>query len=388
MRASPGPDYEAVFDETPAPLLLMTPDLVIVRANRARLEATCTTLEATVGKHLFDIFPGNPDDPAADGVRNLRASLAQARETRLPQTMAIQKYDIPLPDGTYEERFWSPRNVPILDDDGEVAFLLHRADDITEYVRHREPTGRESARESRWRHRVEEVEADLLRRTRELTELNLQLREARDALALQALHDPLTGLLVRSVLLDRLAHSLSRLDRHPGGVAVLFVDLDGLKDVNDTHGHAAGDTLITSAARRLRSAVRPSDAVARFGGDEFVVVTDELGSGDATALAGAVAERLLAALGEPCTVAPGVVVQPSASIGIAVADSSGPTGVVDPAATGGGRQHAGAAGRPSADRLVSWADSAMYDAKRAGRRRYRVYTPTGSEAPRERRTAG
>jgi PAS fold len=117
------PDFVRVFGEAPAPFLLLGPDLVIVHANRARPEATSATLEDTVGRRLFDVFPMNPDDPAADGLRNLRASLERVVSSGQPETMAIQKYDIPMPDGTYEERYWSPPNVPILDDDGNVVFV-------------------------------------------------------------------------------------------------------------------------------------------------------------------------------------------------------------------------------------------------------------------------
>jgi PAS domain-containing protein len=142
----PVPDFARVFDLAPAPFLLLTPDFVIVHANRARLEATATTLEQNIGRHLFDLFPDNPQDPAADGTSNVAAALARARDTRRPVTMPIQKYDIRMPDGSYQERFWSPLNVPILDDDGEVVLLLHRADDITEYIRDRDEARREAAR--------------------------------------------------------------------------------------------------------------------------------------------------------------------------------------------------------------------------------------------------
>ncbi len=171
----PAPDFARVFDEAPAPFLLLTPDLVIVHANRARLEATATTLEDTVGRHLFDVFPLNPDDPGADGVRNLADSLGRALDTRRPVTMAIQKYDMPLPDGTWVERFWSPWNGPILDDEGRVVLLLHRSDDITDYVRDRDEARLEAARGQR---RVEQVQADLFERTRELERLNADLRES------------------------------------------------------------------------------------------------------------------------------------------------------------------------------------------------------------------
>jgi serine phosphatase RsbU (regulator of sigma subunit) len=178
LRPLPEPDFARIFDETPAPLLLLTPDLVIVRANRARLEATATTLEATVGRGLFEVFPMNPDDPAADGLVNLRDSLALTRDTRRPQTMAIQKYDIPMPDGTYEERFWSPRNVPILDERGEVVLLLHRSDDITHYVQARNEARVSAELSERLRERAERVEHDLFSRTRELEQLVAHLGRA------------------------------------------------------------------------------------------------------------------------------------------------------------------------------------------------------------------
>ena len=171
----PVPDYARIFEETPSPLLLLTPDLLIVGANRARREVTGTTLEDTVGRHLFDVFPTNPDDPASDGMANVRASLETARETRRPHTMAIQKYDIPVPGGGYEERYWSPRNVPILDERGEVVLLLHRSDDITAYVRGRDAADAQADRDEQWRARAERVEADLFARTRELEGLNAAL---------------------------------------------------------------------------------------------------------------------------------------------------------------------------------------------------------------------
>ncbi len=263
---------------------------------------TATTLEQTVGRDLFEVFPMNPQDPAADGLPNLRDSLALARDTKLPQTMAIQKYDIKMPDGSWVERYWSPRNVPILDDDGEVVLLLHRADDITEYVSDRDAGGLDPVSGLEWHRRVHEVEADLFARTQELQDLNRQLQFARDELAVRATHDPLTGLLARSALLEHLTHALARLPRHRGDVAVLFIDLDGLKQTNDTYGHAAGDELIRCCAQRLRAAVRPNDTVARIGGDEFVVLLDELNEEHGTTGGHTAAQRIQDALSAPCTV--------------------------------------------------------------------------------------
>jgi diguanylate cyclase (GGDEF)-like protein/PAS domain S-box-containing protein len=164
----------------------------------------------------------------------------------------------------------------------------------------------------------------------------------------QALHDPLTGLANRALLQDRVEHALARLDRHDGQLAVMLLDLDGFKTVNDTLGHEVGDQLLALVAERLRRAVRPSDTVARFGGDEFVVsVEDVTGPADAVAAA----QRLLAALAAPVGVARREV-QVCASVGIAIA---GP-------------------GAQPGD-LVRDADVAMYQAKATGGSGYRISTP-------------
>jgi len=223
------PDFARVFDEAPAPFLLLTPDLVIVHANRARLEATSTTLEDTVGRKLFDVFPMNPDDPAADGLRNLGASLGRVVASGRPETMAIQKYDIPMPDGTYEERYWSPRNVPIRDDDGEVVFVLHRSDDITDYIRLRVAGSAAAEGAEGLRERVQQVESDLFARTRDLETLNARLRDAnerdrRTARSLARLTRTATELAHTQTLADVVAHCLERGSRAAGaGHAALGV---------------------------------------------------------------------------------------------------------------------------------------------------------------------
>ncbi|MCA0144979.1 diguanylate cyclase [Blastococcus sp. LR1] len=119
--------------------------------------------------------------------------------------------------------------------------------------------------------------------------LEAALREA-------ALHDPLTGLPNRNLLLDRLDQSLAAAERAQRTMAVLYCDLDGFKPVNDLAGHAAGDEVLVEASRRLAGAIRPGDTVARIGGDEFVVLCPEVGTEQAAQV---IADRITAAFQEP-----------------------------------------------------------------------------------------
>jgi len=164
----------------------------------------------------------------------------------------------------------------------------------------------------------------------------------------QALHDPLTGLPNRALLVDRLEHALAHSRRDGTGVGAIFVDLDHFKAVNDRLGHEAGDELLRQVAARLGGVVREDETLARLGGDEFLVVTSCEGDGAALLPR---AERLRAALGEPFPL-PGGAHRLDASLGVAVAAPDGD----------------GAA-------LVRDADAAMYRAKQLGRGRSELYEP-------------
>ena len=176
-------------------------------------------------------------------------------------------------------------------------------------------------------------------------------RQLEKELEHRALHDSLTGLPNRDLLADRLEHALGRTRRRGRKVAVLFVDLDNFKHVNDSMGHEAGDALLVEAARRIWSCLRPEDTVSRLGGDEFCVLLEEV-AGEAEATD--VAERVIRAL-EPAVPLGDEEVFVAASIGVALGDS------------GEGRA-------PGA--LLADADAAMYRAKEGGRNRYRVFRPS------------
>lgn len=129
------PNFELLFESAPGCFLVLTPSLGIAAVSNDYLLATMTQREVIVGRALFEVFPDNPDDPGATGVRNLKASLDRAMTNRLPDKMAVQKYDIRRPDGSFEERHWSPTNTPVLGPDGRVAYVIHAVVDVTEMVR-------------------------------------------------------------------------------------------------------------------------------------------------------------------------------------------------------------------------------------------------------------
>jgi len=110
------PDFRLLFESVPGLFVVLLPDFTIAAVSDAYLQATLTRREQIVGRHLFAVFPDNPNDANADGVANLRRSLERVLETGMPDAMAMQKYDVPRPDGQgFEERYWSPSNFPVLD---------------------------------------------------------------------------------------------------------------------------------------------------------------------------------------------------------------------------------------------------------------------------------
>ncbi|WP_374650029.1 PAS domain-containing protein [Dongia sp.] len=124
-----------LFNAAPDLYLVLTPSLHIVAASDAYCRATLIQRDSVLGRHLFDVFPDNPDDPAATGVANLRASLTRALQFRRPDVMAVQKYDVRrADDGGFEVKYWAPLNTPVLNEAGEVAWIIHRVEDVTDQI--------------------------------------------------------------------------------------------------------------------------------------------------------------------------------------------------------------------------------------------------------------
>jgi diguanylate cyclase (GGDEF)-like protein len=244
---------------------------------------------------------------------------------------------------------------------GGVAFVIFSGRTIARHgiseARRQELAAFNQALEQRVLERTQALEASV----QQNQQINLELRTSQNELLLTidalrrkdddlhhlAFHDALTGLPNRALLLDRMQQSLALAVRQQQRRGIIFVDLDRFKAVNDALGHDAGDALLKEAARRLKSALRQSDTVARVGGDEFVVVLDDDAGADSCANA---AQKLLASLAEPMELC-GTMVPIGASLGIACfpEHASGP------------------------DDLLKCADMAMYAAKSSGRGGFRVF---------------
>jgi PAS domain S-box-containing protein len=171
--------FRTLFESAPGLYLVLKPDFTIVAGSDAYLEATMTTREGIIGRGLFEVFPDNPSIEA-DGVSNLRASLNRVLETGTSDTMAIQRYDIRRSDGEFEERYWSPINSPILGPDKKVELIIHRVEDVTDFVRRSGAAG--SARQRDVSKRLEQMEAEIFRSTQAVKAANEQLRTANEEL--------------------------------------------------------------------------------------------------------------------------------------------------------------------------------------------------------------
>ncbi|MGO9872754.1 MAG: EAL domain-containing protein [Acidimicrobiia bacterium] len=187
----------------------------------------------------------------------------------------------------------------------------------------------------------------------QLASIAIERKAFEEDLAHQSMHDPLTGLPNRLLFLDRLGQSIARCQRTKSSVGVVFLDLDRFKNINDSLGHDAGDELLVAVAHKLESVIRPGDTVARFGGDEFTVLCEDLTADTARETAVEISERLLATVIRPMVVREAEMFV-GASVGIALA------------LTGDERP----------EELLRDADAAMHHAKEAGRGRVEVFDDT------------
>jgi PAS domain S-box-containing protein len=179
MSASkaPSPDTLKALETAPNMYLVLSPELYILTASDLYLEATETTREAIIGKHIFEAFPDNPDLPDADGVQNINASLQNVLRTKKPDHMRIQRYDVPdgKNPGKFIQRYWNPMHTPVLDDGGNIAYIIQLATNVTDKIKAEQALHQSHQEQLRTTKQVKAL-------NEELVASNMQLRETQQQL--------------------------------------------------------------------------------------------------------------------------------------------------------------------------------------------------------------
>jgi serine phosphatase RsbU (regulator of sigma subunit) len=285
--AHEGIDYARVFQALPVPIALLTPSLAYADANEAYLTMSGRTAEELLGHDVFDVLPEDPADPEASGRRKLRTSLERVAATGRRDTMAVQRYNVEVPDrpGTYAERYFSTVNLPVYGPEGEIVLIMHRVEEVTELIHARGgPDGGNRARV---------LEAELYARAGELQELNEELRQAHArerevALTLQAamLPSPPPHGRHRAAVRYRPAGTL-----HVCGDWYDVLDLPGDRTavaVGDVVGHGLEATSVMGQLRSaLSTAARVADGPARAL-DALALYADSVMGAESTTVTSAV----------------------------------------------------------------------------------------------------
>lgn len=178
-------DFQTIFRSLPELYMLLDLDFCIIDISDAYAKATLVKRENVVGHNLFEVFPDNPDDHSADGVKQLRSSLTQVLNYKRTSTMALQKYDITKPDGSgFEVRYWSPRNSPVFDLNGDLVCIVHKVEDVTDFVFLKEQKIQQSELTDEMTERISKMESEVITRAKEVIEKNEALLNSEQNLSI------------------------------------------------------------------------------------------------------------------------------------------------------------------------------------------------------------
>lgn len=180
-------ELRSLFESLPGLYLVLTTDFHVVAVSDAYLKATMTTREGILDRNLFDIFPENLATTSAEGASQVRASLNRVLKHAAPDTMAIQRYDIPTADGQFEERYWSPVHSPVFDSNRKIKYIVHRVEEVTDFVRSRAQF-REESDSSELSKRLERMEVEVFQSSQALQATNRELEAANRRLEIATQH--------------------------------------------------------------------------------------------------------------------------------------------------------------------------------------------------------
>lgn len=170
-------DFQKVFLSAPSLFLIVSTDFTILALNDSYERATMKKRDEMIGRNLFEVFPDNPDDKSADGVSNLSKSLHSVLKDKKTHTMAVQRYDVQRPDGTFEVRYWSPINIPIFNSKNEIDYIVHRVEDVTEFITLKDEQSKNENITLGLQKKVNEMEVEIVKRSREIQKLNFELEQ-------------------------------------------------------------------------------------------------------------------------------------------------------------------------------------------------------------------
>lgn len=184
-KINPQLDFQYIFESLAELYMILDLNLNIIDISNAYANATLIKRENVIGKNIFDIFPDNPDDKTADGVKQLKFSLMQVLNYKVASTMTMQKYDIPKSDGSgFEVRYWSPRNTPVLDKEGNLLCIIHRAEDVTEFAYLKQQKLVQSDITEDMQDRIAKMEFEVFTRAKEVIEKNEALLNSEQNLSI------------------------------------------------------------------------------------------------------------------------------------------------------------------------------------------------------------
>ena len=170
-------DYQKLFVELPGLYIILSTDLTILDVSEKLTKAASIHRSDMIGKNLFVVFPENPHDTTSDGQSNLKYSLNYVLNHKTSHTMAVVRYDVKNPEGIFEERYWSPINKPILDENGEVDYIIHRVEEVTDFVLLTEESEKALQENSKLENQIERMKIEIIKRSKELEKINAQLDE-------------------------------------------------------------------------------------------------------------------------------------------------------------------------------------------------------------------